>query len=259
MSARITVVGVGNVHRRDDGVGPAVIARLARHAEEGTLPASVGLQVSDGEPARLLALWERADSVIVVDAVRTSRPVPGRVHRLEADDVVPQCEAGASSPSSHGLGLGAALRLARALGRLPRHLVVYGVEAADTGLGTGLTTRTAEAVGPLADRIMREIRGHRLRASPVPDGESVSNSLRVSADTARTASSSAGIDVLPGSAPMRFRERAAREGRVRPLTRSVDTTGSGPGPLLTWKRTTRASRTEGDSTQQAAPGGWDDA
>ncbi|WP_243087087.1 hydrogenase maturation protease [Streptomyces sp. 891-h] len=170
--ARTTVVGVGNVHRRDDGVGPAVIARLARHTEEGTLPASVRLRVSDGEPARLLDLWEGADSVIVVDAVRTPRPVPGRVHRLEADDVVLQPEAGAgsaSSPSSHGLGLGAALRLARTLGRLPRHLVVYGVEAADTSLGTGLTPRAAEAVGPLADRIVQEIRGLRLRARPVPD------------------------------------------------------------------------------------------
>ncbi|MET9859452.1 hydrogenase maturation protease [Streptomyces smyrnaeus] len=163
----IAVIGIGNVHRRDDGVGPAVIARLARHVEEGMLSLSVGLHVSDGEPARLIARWEGADLAIVVDAARTSRPAPGRVHRWDTGELkLPH----AAEASSHGLGLGDALRLARALGRLPQHLVVYGVEAADTGFGTGLTTRTAEAVELLADRIAREIHGRRLRTSPVLDG-----------------------------------------------------------------------------------------
>ncbi|WP_307808072.1 hydrogenase maturation protease [Streptomyces oryzae] len=174
VSSRIVVIGIGNIHRRDDGVGPAVITRLTRQVEEGTLSASVGLHVSDGEPARLLALWESADLGVVVDAARNSPPAPGRVHRLEADGLVLPPAADASS---HGLGLGDALRLAHALDRLPRRLVVYGVEAADTGFGTGLTPRIAEAVGPLTERVVEELCDPRFRARPGRDGESASTCL----------------------------------------------------------------------------------
>jgi len=155
---RIAVIGVGNEFRRDDGVGWAVVARLAERAEERPLPSGTTLLVCDGDPARLITLWEGADLAIVVDAAHAHPGHPGRVHRLELDGE--QLSQTGSATSSHGLGLGDAVELARELDRLPRQLVVYAVEGADSSLGTGLSTSVAAVVEPLTERIAEEITLH---------------------------------------------------------------------------------------------------
>ncbi|MFF0745438.1 hydrogenase maturation protease [Streptomyces sp. NPDC004111] len=187
MSARprIAVIGVGNEFRRDDGVGPAVIARLrTRYAKRGagpdfaggvadedaafagrTTPAEPDFAVCDGEPARLIGLWEGADLAFVVDAAHAHPAVPGRVHRLELDAVTPDRPSGTSS---HGLGLGEAVELARILGRLPSRLVVYAVEGGDTGHGPGLSPAVASAAVTVARRIEHEVEAREHPQRPAP-------------------------------------------------------------------------------------------
>ncbi|WP_149184650.1 hydrogenase maturation protease [Streptomyces sp. TRM49041] len=168
-SAHIAVIGIGNEFRRDDGVGWAVIRRLRERAARRSLPPGTVLGTSDGEPSRLIALWEDTALTVVVDAVRTHGGSPGRVHRLTAEH--PDAYA-TGAVTSHGLGLGEAVELARALRRLPRRLCVYAVEAADMSLGTGLTPAVGAAVQPLAERIEAEARHHHgtgpRRAPPAP-------------------------------------------------------------------------------------------
>ncbi|MCX4744786.1 hydrogenase maturation protease [Kitasatospora sp. NBC_01287] len=157
-AARTAVIGVGNEYRHDDGLGPAVLTRLARRAEQQPLPGGTDLLVCDGDPARLITLWEGADLAVVVDAAHAHPGRPGRVHRLELDGG-PWSPAAAST-SSHGLGLGEAVELARVLDRLPGRLVVYAVEGTDTSPGTGLSAPVAAVVDPLARRIADEIAFH---------------------------------------------------------------------------------------------------
>jgi hydrogenase maturation protease len=76
------------------------------------------------------------------------------VHRLELDG---ERLAPVRTTSSHGLGLGEAVELARALGRLPSRLVVYAVEGADSSTGPGLSPAIATAVEPLARSVEGEI------------------------------------------------------------------------------------------------------
>ncbi|GGZ20043.1 hydrogenase maturation protease [Streptomyces poonensis] len=160
--ARIAVVGVGNEFRRDDGVGWAVVARLRQRAESRPLPPGTVLATCDGDPGRLIGLWEGAGLAVVVDAAHAHPGSPGRVHRIELDaerlDRPP-------TTSSHGLGLGEAVELARVLGRLPGHLVIYAVEGADSSLGTGLSPAVAGVVNPLADSVEEEIVRHRVAAA----------------------------------------------------------------------------------------------
>ncbi|MFF5497411.1 hydrogenase maturation protease [Streptomyces aquilus] len=147
---RISVIGVGNEFRRDDGVGWTVVARL----RERPLPPDTDLATCDGDPGRLIGLWEGARLAVVVDAAHAHPGTPGRVHRLELDagrlDRPP-------TTSSHGLGLGEAVELARVLGLLPEQLVVYAVEGADSTLGTGLSPAVADAVAPLVEAVEGEI------------------------------------------------------------------------------------------------------
>ncbi|GAA3367951.1 hydrogenase maturation protease [Streptomyces sannanensis] len=141
MTGRVVVIGVGNPFRRDDGVGPAVVEAL-RAAE---VPADT-LTVSDGEPARMLDLWGRQDTVVIVEAVHAHPGHPGRLHTLRAEDAA---RYASDSASSHALGLGETIALAAALDRLPRELVVHAVEGADFTLGTGLSPLVRSALPEL--------------------------------------------------------------------------------------------------------------
>jgi hydrogenase maturation protease len=103
--------------------------------------------VSDGEPARLIEAWTGAELAVVVDAVRGDPAHLGRRHRLVVDraGADPIDEAPAGNVTSHGLGLGDAIALARALDRMPARLIVHAVEAAEFDFGVGLTPAVATA------------------------------------------------------------------------------------------------------------------
>ena len=143
------VIGIGNEFRRDDGAGPAVLARL-----DGRVPGGVTLLLSDGEPAGLIEAWAGVPLAVIVDAVRAEPTVPGRLHRL----VLHRAGAAEVRPvSSHGLGLDSAIGLAQALGRMPGTLIVHAVEAADLGQGPGLTPAVAAVLDTLADAVLRDL------------------------------------------------------------------------------------------------------
>ncbi len=143
------MICVGNRWRGDDAVGLEVAAALA-----GRLPAGAELLEREGEPTSLLEAWEDAQAVWLVDAVSSGRP-PGTVHRLDAAER--ELPAELFRTSTHHLGLSQAVELARALGRLPREVVVYGVEGAAFGAGEGLTPAVAAAVAAVAERVREEV------------------------------------------------------------------------------------------------------
>lgn len=142
----VVVAGLGSDLRGDDGVGPAVVRALAGH---GGPPAAL---CTPGDPMSLLDEWAGCDLAVVVDATR-SGAAPGTVR------VVPVVPGGgaapgpgarvagkATSPSTHALGLASVLALAEALGRLPRRVVLVGVEGECFEPGTGLSAAVAGAV-----------------------------------------------------------------------------------------------------------------
>jgi hydrogenase maturation protease len=126
------VIGVGNATRGDDGVGVAVTHRLD----------PVGLVAQT--PFELIDLWEGADEVFVVDAARSGAP-PGTIHRFEVgrEELPP----GVLAESTHAIGVADVVALARTLGRLPRRLVIYGIEAGDLSHGETLSPEVEGAVG----------------------------------------------------------------------------------------------------------------
>lgn len=142
------IVGLGNPWRRDDGAGPAVLRRL--HASP--LPPGVALREQPGDVLALLAAWEGWPRVIVIDAVRSGAP-PGTVHRCGPESLGDAF----GHASSHRFGLADAVELARALGRLPDSLTVYGIEGSDFGPGEGLTPAVAQAVDQVGCRLIGEL------------------------------------------------------------------------------------------------------
>jgi hydrogenase maturation protease len=164
-AGRIVVIGVGNEFRRDDGVGPAVIALLRDMRQGDADLAGVTLALSDGEPSRMIDLWTGAELAVVIDSAHDSRAHAGSHHEVTVDALTGAVHGTASS---HGIGLGDTVALAQALGRMPASLVVLAVVGRDFGLGPGLTRDVAAAVAPLASRVREAVCSHRSTAPSGP-------------------------------------------------------------------------------------------
>lgn len=146
----VLVIGVGNIFRGDDGVGPAVAARLWELA----LPGVTVLEQS-GEGTSLMAAWENAAYVIIVDAVQSGAE-SGAIHRLDVTNK-PIPAQFSSHFSGHAFGVAGAVELARLLGKMPKRLIVYGIEGLAFVTGQGLSAEVEGVVETAVQQIREEI------------------------------------------------------------------------------------------------------
>jgi hydrogenase maturation protease len=145
----LLVIGVGNAYARDDGAGLAAARRLCERAG-----APAVLRELTGEGTALIEAWDGADTVVLVDAVSSGAP-PGTLLYLDAHaEAVP---AGWFRYSTHAFGAAEAIELARVLGRLPRRLIVVGIEGARFDAGVGLSCAVARAVDEVGRRGLSDI------------------------------------------------------------------------------------------------------
>jgi hydrogenase maturation protease len=144
-------VGLGNRLCGDDGAGLEVVRLVRQRAPR------LRVIEHEREPSALIDLWHAARLAIVVDALEGAHP--GRVHRLEP----PTDEIGdrrSPTASTHALGLGDIVELARALNRLPERLVVYGIEGFRFETGAEMSAPVRRAVGEVADLVIAELGAH---------------------------------------------------------------------------------------------------
>ncbi len=148
------VLGIGNRARGDDGFGAAVLARLRQKLEEtGRHPASeLELRWAGLAGLELLLDFEGRECVFVVDAVRMGT-TPGSHRRITAQHLL---DAAVDQGTLHGFGLPMALRLAEALGVLPREFWLFGVEPASLEHEEGLSPVVQAAVAPVTDQLLAE-------------------------------------------------------------------------------------------------------
>jgi len=149
-AAGLRVVGVGNPFRGDDGAGLEVARRLRE-----TLPEGVEVLEREGEPTGLMDALEGAEAVWLVDAVASGAPA-GTVHRLDATER--ELPADVFRASTHAFGLAEAVELARALGKLPPSVVVYGIEGRRFEAGEGLTPEVEAAARRVATLVGEEVK-----------------------------------------------------------------------------------------------------
>jgi hydrogenase maturation protease len=152
------VIGVGNVLRGDDGAGVAVVERL-----RGRVPRDVEVLACSEEPSRLMDAWDAADSVVLVDTVSSGAPA-GTLHRFDADEE--PLPARTFRSSTHAIGIADTIELARALGRLPRRIRVYGVEAGGFATGAALSPAVDAAVTALAATVLHDLEEERCTSAP---------------------------------------------------------------------------------------------
>mgnify|MGYP005811191387 CR=1 FL=1 len=147
-AGRVVVIGLGNCYRRDDGVGVAAAMAMERLAWP-----NVVVRTGIAEPMGVVEAWTGAVLAVVIDAAIATPSTPGRVHRCQLEEVPNEGEG----LSSHGIDIGRTHALARELGRAPGQVVVFAVEAADTGHGDELTPPVARAVPVVVGMVAAEI------------------------------------------------------------------------------------------------------
>jgi hydrogenase maturation protease len=144
------VIGIGNEYRQDDGAGLLVARALNR-----LVPRSVQVLECTGASLELIDDWALADRVVLVDAV-LSGAVPGTIYCIEVNDQ--PIPAYLFHYSTHDFNVSDSIELARLLGKLPRRLVVYGIEGKEYGQGTNVSEEVAEAIETVTSRILQYIR-----------------------------------------------------------------------------------------------------
>jgi len=133
------ILGCGNPDRADDAAGLLVAARLRE--------LGIDARTHGGDMLALIDEWSSEGEVILVDAV-VSGAARGAITTWDARKA--GLPAHCFPCSTHALGVAEAVELARALGLLPRKLIVYGIEAINFEPGGPLSPEVAAAVGRLA-------------------------------------------------------------------------------------------------------------
>jgi hydrogenase maturation protease len=114
----IRIIGIGSPFG-DDACGLEAARQLARDA-----PAGAEVVMADRPGAGLIELMDGVEACLIIDAVRSGAR-PGTVHDLDLRDLT---ISSARAFSSHDLGVAEAVQLAEALGRLPAHCRLLGIE-----------------------------------------------------------------------------------------------------------------------------------
>jgi len=151
-NASVLVLGIGNILRRDEGVGVRVIEAL----RDEDVPDDVELFDGGTFGAELIDVIADRAGVIVIDAIE-HEGAPGSVFRFSGDDLAAHASA---SLSVHEIGLLDTLRMAKQLGCSPKEVLVLGVVPEDVGPGLELTPAVAKQVPKIVERVLEELKAY---------------------------------------------------------------------------------------------------
>ena len=147
MTDRITVLGVGNILLKDEGVGVRVVEEMTRRY---TFPENV--EVLDGGTLgmELMRFLMGTDKLIIVDAIDGSLP-PGSIYQFEKEAVKTYFR---EKISVHDLGIQDVLAALDVLEKPLQELVVMGVQPAVIDVGLELTPVVAQSVEPVITKVL---------------------------------------------------------------------------------------------------------
>jgi hydrogenase maturation protease len=136
------IIGCGAANRGDDAAGLLAVRRLRE----------LGIEAYEhnGDGATLIERWQGQDAVILIDAVVTGG-IPGAVTVWDAKGAPVTGDFYRSS--THSFGVAEAVKLARVLGRMPRQLLIYGIEGRGFDLGSAPCPQVVAAAEELAQHL----------------------------------------------------------------------------------------------------------
>lgn len=147
---QITILGVGNILYRDEGVGIRAVERIEALYDfpDHIVPVDGGVL-----GVNLMGVIAQADKLVVIDAVYNGGR-PGDLHRLEGDQIPKRIVA---KNSLHQVDLLEALTLVSAIDRHPETVIV-GIEPQDIKtLDVSLTPLIESRLDDLVAMALKEV------------------------------------------------------------------------------------------------------
>jgi len=150
---KIGIIGIGNLLRKDDGVGIVLLELLVKRKKE--FPKNIEFIDGGTGGMNLLHLLAQFDTVLLIDAVDfKGRPGEARVFSLK--DI--QSQKKPVMMSTHDPDFLNLLRLSQAFKELPETLVIFGVQPRDVSHGMGLSKEIETVIDHLFLKLQKEIR-----------------------------------------------------------------------------------------------------
>lgn len=154
-SKDICVIGIGNEYRGDDSAG--LLAARCLSGED--MPGVIIIEMN-GETTALMDAMGNSSVAILIDAMQSGAKA-GTITRFDAG-INPLPET-AFRCSTHAISVGETIELARALSRLPQHVIVYGIEGARFEPDSAISPEVSEALKETVERVTLEIQSLRLK------------------------------------------------------------------------------------------------
>ncbi len=169
---RTLILGIGNILWADEGFGVRAVESLHRNWD---FDDSVTLMDGGTQGIYLLQHVEQADILVIFDAIDYGL-APATLKLVEGD-AVPNY-MGAKKVSLHQTGFQEVLAMAEMLGRLPKHLLLVGVQPVQIeDFGGSLNTEMRQQIGPATEAAVQWLAAHGVHGerlpAPDPDRESI--------------------------------------------------------------------------------------
>ncbi len=148
--AHTLILGVGNTLYGDDGLG----VRIAESLQGQRLPEGVVVEIARLDGVDLVIRMDGWERVILIDAVQMGEK-PGHWRRFKPEEV--RLVEGGQGFSLHESGVASALELAQALGKLPKEVIIYGVEPEVLEVREELSPSVQSAIPDVTQHILDEI------------------------------------------------------------------------------------------------------
>ena len=141
----IGILALGNLLRRDEGIGVHILRALREHVPEN-------IEMVDGGTGglELLSFLESKKRLIILDAVNADVK-PGEVIEWRTEEV-PIYTTG--KLSLHQMSFAEVLYWAHLTGGLPEEIVVIGIQPDSLEWGTELTARAAAGIPTAIDKVL---------------------------------------------------------------------------------------------------------
>ena len=150
-SAKIVVLGMGNMLLKDEGIGVHIAQALQGKPSSG----NINLEVIDGGtlPDMPPLSLDGVDKLIIIDAVRGGSK-PGTIYRFRPEDI--KLDNG-TVISVHQVSLLENLWLMEQFGQKPENIVIIGVEPEDMNCGLELSAKLQQRLPRILEVVLGEV------------------------------------------------------------------------------------------------------
>ncbi|MCE5194848.1 MAG: HyaD/HybD family hydrogenase maturation endopeptidase [Nitrospiraceae bacterium] len=147
---KVLIMGIGNILLMDEGAGVRVVEDFQKRY---FLPEDVEILDGGTSGIELLEYIENRENLFIIDVVKSGAK-PGSIIRMEGDEV-PKYFAGKISP--HQIGVSDLLAAAALTLRMPKQIVLLGIEPSELKTGLEMTDIVKSSVPKISDMLADEL------------------------------------------------------------------------------------------------------